>query len=147
MYVHLNVARPCFTMQTSTWDAHVVNAHSCVLTSSPYVLTGNCELQNKMAARKQQSVGCTQSHFYKTEENILPLNEPSQNMKFPMKFHNPLLIYNPERGLDNISLFFSPAETSYLGRIIYKRVICGKAGAKYRFPFTLRHSSFKRTFL
>lgn len=48
--MYLKVLQPCFTMETSTWDTHGVNTHTCVSTLSPYVLTGNCELQNKMAA-------------------------------------------------------------------------------------------------
>lgn len=119
-----------------TWCQHA----QLLLTSSPYVLTGSCELQNKMAALL--------SHIYKVEENVLPLKGPSQNMKFQLKFHNPLLIFNPGRiRRHSIRFFFVHAKTPYLGHIIYRRVIRGKAGAEYRFPFKLRHSSFRRTFL
>lgn len=69
-----------------TWSQH---AQLRVDMTSPYVLTGSCVLQNKMAASKQHIIGSSLSHIYKAEESMLPLNRPSQNMKFPMKFHNP----------------------------------------------------------
>lgn len=95
-YIQLSVHQLHFTVQTSTWDPHGVNMHSCVLTWHSHTSWQEAvSCRPKCQPENNKLFGGSQSPIYQAGENMLPLNRPSENMTFPMKFHNPSLIYNP----------------------------------------------------